>query len=386
MFKVLVTGATGFLGGELLMELSKVRAVEKIVCLVRASNEGDAGRRLERAFALHGDHYDREKVIAVPADLLDSRLSYDLLRDSRLRDVNVVIHAAANTSFLPQKRAAVEATNVFGTRRLLDWALNLDSLETFAYVGTATMVGCSPDVIGRTIIETEDLECSAEHLVGYTRSKMLAELEVRSRVPAEKLLVIRPSILVGDSRCIVPRSYDIAWIVAAFQRLRIIFSSPDAACDILPVDYAARAIVKLLMAERRFVMYHVSAGRSASTLGEIGKATVPSWQDAPPLVFATEDDLKALKSWLRGNPPEPRLRAYKKHLEYLKESVGMRETRLLLSGLDAYWKFMHLDQRFDNARLLSDTDIEAPEPAHHYLERTLSFLECVDPLVAAVNP
>ena len=47
---------------------------------------------------------------------------------------------------------------------------------------------------------------------------------------------------------------------------------------------------------------------------------------------------------------------------------------------------MDLDQRFDNARLLSDTDIEPPEPAHEYLKRTLSFLECVDPLTAAVNP
>src|SRR5436190_20032578 len=49
MFKVLVTGATGFLGGELLMELSKVRSIEKIVCLVRAANEDDANRRSEAA-------------------------------------------------------------------------------------------------------------------------------------------------------------------------------------------------------------------------------------------------------------------------------------------------------------------------------------------------
>jgi thioester reductase-like protein len=386
MFNVLLTGATGFLGGELLMELSKVSCIETIVCLVRAPNDGEASRRLERAFALHGDHYDRKKVLAVAADLLDSRLSYDLLRNPTLRDINVVIHAAANTSFLPQKRAAVEATNVFGTRKLLDWALNLEKLQTFAYVGTATMVGCSPDVVGRTIYETEDLECSADHLVGYTRSKMLAELEVRSRVPREKLLVIRPSILLGDSRCVVPRSYDIAWIIAALQRLRIIFSNANSACDILPVDYAARAITKLLLADRRFVMYHVSAGKSASTLAELGRATVSSWPGSPPLAFATKDDLKALKGWLRGKPPEGRLRAYRTHLEYLKESVGLREVRLLLSGLESYWKFMDLDQRFDNSRLLSDTDIETPEPAHEYLKRTLSFLECVDPLEAAVNP
>lgn len=386
MFNVLLTGATGFLGGELLMELSKVGCIDRIVCLVRAQNDTEAGRRLERAFALHGDYYDRTKVVPLAANLLESRLSYDLLRNPKLREINVVVHAAANTSFLPQRRAAVEATNVSGTSKLLDWALSLETLHTFAYIGTATMVGCSPDVVGRTIFETEDLECSTEHLVGYTRSKMLAELEVRSRVPGEKLLVIRPSILLGDSRCVVPRSYDIAWIIAALQRLRMIFSNPDSACDILPVDYAARAITKLLLADRRFVMYHVSAGKSASTLTDLGHATVSSWPDCPPLVFATKEDLRSLKGWLRGNPPEGRLRAYRKHLEYLKQSVGLREVRLLLSGLESYWKFMDLDQRFDNSRLLSDTDIEMPEPAHQYLKRTLPFLECVDPLEAAVNP
>src|SRR5262245_56139384 len=166
MYRVLLTGATGFLGGELLMELSRIRSVEKIACLVRARDEAEADLRLERAFSLHSDYYDRTKVLPVQADLLDARLSYDLIRDQRLHDVNLVSHAAANTSFLPQKASSVEATNVFGTRKLLDWALTLKGLDTFAYVGTATMVGCSPDVVGRTIAETEDLECATEHLVG----------------------------------------------------------------------------------------------------------------------------------------------------------------------------------------------------------------------------
>jgi thioester reductase-like protein len=386
MFRILLTGATGFLGGELLMELSRINCVEKIVCLVRAKSEVEADLRLDRAFALHGDCYDRTRVRPIAADLLDARLSYNLMRDLRLRDINMVVHAAANTSFLAQKRSSIEATNIYGTRRLLDWALTLRDLHTFSYVGTATMIGCSPDVVGRTIMETEDLECSTKHLVGYTRTKMLAELEVRSRVPREKLLVIRPSILLGDSRCIVPRSYDIAWIIAALQRLRIVFGRPTAACDILPVDYAARAISKLLMTRRRFTMYHVSAGQSASTLAELGRATVADTIGLPSLAFATQEDLQSLKRWLRGNPPEPRLRPFRRHLDYLKETVGTREIRLLLSGLEAYWKFMDLDQRFDNTRLLSDTDIETPERSHEYLKRTLPFLETVDPLTAAVNP
>jgi thioester reductase-like protein len=386
MFRILLTGATGFLGGELLMELSRIPCIEKIVCLVRASNDAEADVRLERAFALHSDPYDKCKVRPIAGDLLDARLSYNLTQNPQLRDLNVVVHAAANTSFLAQKRSSIEAVNIFGTRRLLDWALTLKHLETFTYVGTATMVGCSPDVVGRTIMETDGLECSTDHLVGYTRTKMFAEMEVRSRVPREKTLVIRPSILLGDSRCIVPRSYDIAWIIAALQRLRFIFGRPTSACDILPVDYAARAISKLLMADRRFTMYHVSAGQFASNLAEIGKATVPELIDAPSLAFATQEDLQSIKRCLRGSPAEARLRPFRRHLDYLKGTVGVKEVRLLLSGLEAYWKFMDLDQRFDNTRLLSDTDIETPERSHEFLKRTLPYLETVDPLVAAVNP
>src|ERR1051325_1298783 len=130
MLKIFLTGATGFLGGELLMELSRIPCVEKIACLVRARNENDADLRLQRAFALHGDDYDRGKVTPIAGDLLDARLGWQLMRDSRLRDINLIVHAAANTSFLPQKRAGIEATNIFGTRRLLDWALTLRKLET----------------------------------------------------------------------------------------------------------------------------------------------------------------------------------------------------------------------------------------------------------------
>jgi hypothetical protein len=59
---------------------------------------------------------------------------------------------------------------------------------------------------------------------------------------------------------------------------------------------------------------------------------------------------------------------------------------MLLSGLDAYWQFIDLGQRFDNSRLLADTGIGIPEPAHNYLGRTVEYMEDLDPLEAAVNP
>jgi len=59
--RVFLTGVTGFLGGELLVELSKKPEVSKIYCLVRALNEEKALLRLKRVFDLHGDYFDPKK-------------------------------------------------------------------------------------------------------------------------------------------------------------------------------------------------------------------------------------------------------------------------------------------------------------------------------------
>jgi thioester reductase-like protein len=387
MRKVFLTGATGFLGGELAVALSKIDSVEKIVCLVRAKDDCEAVDRLERVFALHEDLYDPRKVIAVRGSLTDEKLSVELARHPALADINLVIHSGANTSFLSQKYAAVAETNINGTQRIARWASGLKALETFAYIGTATIAGAGPECIGRTIFEDETPNLSAKHLVGYTQSKMLAEMEVRKALPEEKLAVIRPSILVGDSRCVVPRSFDIAWILVALRHLRMFFGNPDAACDIIPVDYAAQAIIKLLTGSRSHTTYHVSAGAGSTTCRTIIDAIGYDGQGIPDLVYCPREHLDLLKKWLRtGKSPDPALARYSRHLEYIQYGIGRKKARMLLSGLDAYWQFIDLGQSFDNSRLLADTRIGLPEPAHNYLGRTVMYLGDLDPLEAAVNP
>jgi hypothetical protein len=262
-------------------------------------------------------------------------------------------------------------------------------LETFAYIGTATIVGAGKDVVGRMLNEDEAPNPLSKHLVGYTRSKMFGETVVRAIIPNENLLVIRPSILVGDSRSVVPRSFDIAWIIAALAHLRMFFGNPDAACDVIPVDYAANAIVELIMGRRTHTTYHVSAGAAATTCRQVVDSVVCKDNDSgkPPVVYLTRAHLELIKRWLRTNKaPDPALSPYAGQLEYIEEEVGKRKARLMLSGLENYWRFIDLDQRFDNARLLADTNIGISEPAHDYLKRTAVYLDDIDPLEAAVNP
>jgi nucleoside-diphosphate-sugar epimerase len=338
-------------------------------------------------FALHGDDYNHEKVVPVRGDLADAELAAQLARQDVLSDVNLLVHSAANTSFLQQKYPAISETNINGTQRIIDWASRLPSLETFAYVGTATIVGACEDVIGRTVYEDESPNPSAKHLVGYTRSKMLAEMAVRTAIEPDKLVVFRPSILLGDSRCIVPRSFDIAWIIVAVRHLRMFFGNPDAACDIIPVDYAARAIVSLLMNRRRHTTYHVSAGSVATTCRQIGKAIDYTDPGAPDVIFCPREHLQLIKKCLRtGEKLPPGLHQYSEYLKHISVGIGTRNARMLLAGLEAYWQFTDLDQCFDNSRMLSDAGIGLPEPAHVYLKRTAEYLHDIDPLQAAVNP
>ena len=127
----------------------------------------------------------------------DPLLAEKLQDHDAIRGVDVVIHAGANTSFLPQKYSAVLDANLGGTGRLIEWSRTLRFLDTFAYIGTATIAGCSERVTGRMVFEPESPDPSATHIVGYTESKLLAELKLRAAFDSDQLLVIRPSIILG---------------------------------------------------------------------------------------------------------------------------------------------------------------------------------------------
>ena len=173
----------------------------------------------------------------------------------------------------------------------------------------------------------------------------------------------------------------------AFRYLRMCFCDADSECDVIPVDYAVKAIVSLLMSRRRHSTYHVSGGPAATTPRKIGRLINYHDPSLPDVTFCPREHLELVKKWLRTGEALPsELRPYSDHLEHIKATVGRKNARMLLAGLDAYWQFIDLNQRFDNSRMLADAQIRLPEPAHVYLKRTAPYLHDIDPLQAAVNP
>src|ERR1035437_2934269 len=162
---VFITGATGFLGGELLVDLSKRKEVDKIFCLVRAESNEKAMVRLKKVFDFHGDFLDAQKIIPIAGDLLKSDFAESLIKDKSLDDTNLIVHAAADTSFSPIYDDIVEQINIQGLEKLLTWSKQLKNLKTFSYVGTATI--CGMDIKNRVITDEESPDENVQHLVKY---------------------------------------------------------------------------------------------------------------------------------------------------------------------------------------------------------------------------
>jgi len=383
-----LTGTTGFVGGEVLVELAARPEVNRIFCLVRADSPEAGAARLRKVFALHNDPYDPARILPVVGDMADPDLTLKLSADKRLADVGFVLHAAAVTSFSRGQDNVIEKVNILGLKSLLSWAKTLKKLDVFAYVGTATIRG--KGVTRRVVGEDESPDPNAKHLVKYTHSKALGESMLKEYLPEDKILVIRPSIIMGDSRGVIPRSNIILWTMAAFNLLRMVPGNKDAKLDIIPVDYAAKALVAILFAKRNHRIYHISSGTNSFTTPRLlGEAITPLFDPEPPIVFVAEEMLDQMRNWARNRlAPDSPLLAYKGHLDHWDNVLGGERgrIRIVIAGLEPYLHFMELEQLFDNSRLLADTSVGPAPAAHDYVPRGKEFLAVIDVFEGALHP
>ena len=380
---VFLTGTTGLLGGELLINLSKRNDIDKIYCLIRSANEAEANIKLEKVFNLHHDFLDRDKVSVIVGDLADENLTNVLLQNPDLKNINLIIHSAACTFFSRIYDDLVEKINIDGLNKVVQWAKQLKDLSTFLYIGTAAI--CGKDQKNRIIFETESPDIHARHLVKYTFTKMQGELLLHRELPKDKLLIVRPSIIMGDSRPVNPRSPVILWALATFNMLRLCPINPDAQLDIISVDFTADSIVKLLFVKRQHNVYHISAGPGSTTTPlKLGKALEPSFLDLPPLKFVSKSLVNQIKLWSKGIDKNNGLAEYADYCSYWEKIFEDKgNLRIIFSGLDPYIEFIELGQIYDNSRMLNDLNIDAPAPAHIYIHESIGYLKSINILEGA---
>ena len=325
---VFLTGATGFLGGAVLSEFLDPALEDEVICLVRAEDQESAERRVRFSvarFGWGGPLPDRVKVVR--GDLLSS----DWHRAPELDRVTHVLHLAASTSFGAHE--FIHKTNVQGALSVAK-AMRGRPIGRYIHTGTATICGARLPGVVR---EDESPSDHARHLVAYTRSKAEAERQLAARYRDLPIVVARPSIVVGDTRFGCAPSGSIFWVLRAVEALRFIAWDPSSRIDVVPVDWAAAALIHLLFAPRlRHSRYHVSAGTgSAIRWDDLAAEYARICGDAARNRYET--------GWISQLTPQR-----------IKKAFGSGHPRHLRHALELYARFCSLDLVFDNQRLVNE--------------------------------
>ncbi len=269
---VLLTGATGFVGMEILARyLERTDASIHVAVRARDANEAEVrvGDTLECLFGRR-DAY-RDRVIALRADIERPGLGLaEAERESLAELVTDIVHCAASVSFSLPLRQSREV-NVDGTRHTLELAKlcqRRGRLERFSYISTAYVAGEHDGTFGE-----DDLDIGQRFRNPYEQSKFEAERLVRAHGRVLPVQIFRPSIVVGEQATGWTASFNVLYTpLKAFVRgkLPALPARRSAPVDVVPVDYVADAVFELSHAPvDRCRTFNLVAGEQATTVGRL---------------------------------------------------------------------------------------------------------------------
>jgi long-chain acyl-CoA synthetase len=320
MGAVLLTGATGFVGREILSRFL-ARDDRPVYALVRAGNDDEAAGRLPA----------HRRLTAVAGDIEQPGLGLAAATRERLRrEVTTVLHCAASVSFdmsLEESRSV----NVEGTRRVVELARTCERLDRLTYISTAYVAG-EP---GRLFREDE-LAVGQRFRNPYERSKFEAELRLRNEAGDLPLQILRPSIVVGDSSTGHTSSFNVLYgplKAYASGKVPAIPARRDAPVDIVPVDYVADRVHELATNGPNGT-FHLVAGRNATTVGRLLEMSSEELGRPQPRVLSPGLYRRWVHPWLR--------RRYR----------GLRR-------MEVYFPYFAMRVRFDDRRLGPGPKVES---------------------------
>ncbi|MEV6121148.1 amino acid adenylation domain-containing protein [Streptomyces sp. NPDC052077] len=263
--RVLLTGATGFLGVFLLDRLV-ASGTGKVYCLVRADDAAHVLRRLAgraRRYGLDPEAV-HDHVVPVPGDLSRPLLGLgpDAF-DTLARSVDAIVHSGSLVNFA-YPYTTLRTTNVDGVRTLLDLA-SRHRLKPFHHVSTMISLVGLGTAGERYVMEDRPPAFPERITLGYAESKWVAEELVRRAAGAGlPVSLYRPYEITGTRDRGIWNTDTL--MCALFRTIAETGLAPDVGLplDFVPVDYTAEAIVHILRNEEPDGrVYHLTNPRDA---------------------------------------------------------------------------------------------------------------------------
>lgn len=272
--RVLLTGATGFLGVFLLRDLIRLTKVH-IFCVVREQPGGvDGKERLKRAlqsFKILPQTNDRQqmteeeryvdygfehRVSFVKGDVSLIKLGMSEEEYVHLSsEIDFIIHAAAAVNMVYPYQA-LRGANVQGTQNVLLFACT-SKIKPLHYISTDAVF---PHGLSNCSEDADMMQYASQLEDGYSQSKWVAEqLVLRARTQGLPVVIYRLGNLAGDRKNFQWNPLDFTLLV--FKGVTETLTAPivDWQVEMNPVDFASEMIVKMTqeMSTTLGKVYHI---------------------------------------------------------------------------------------------------------------------------------
>lgn len=360
---VFITGATGNIGGELLLKILAKEPGTRVIALIRGESSVAARTRLiQTLLTLSPDFavtsFD-QRVQVLCGDITGHQLGLSDTAFERLAcGITHIVHAAATIQFtLPLECARqVNFVGTVNVMHLAERAAQFGKLKNVAYISTAYVCGDRDGLIA------EDDSVQPSHFSNtYEQTKFEAEQYVRTLMPRLPITILRPSIVVGDA--LIGRTLTFNVLYSPLRliykgMIRALACDPTTPLDCVPLDFIADAIRHIaLHTDSAGKTYHLAAG------GE----------QAPLVGDVVRDFIGYLKQHSIGSPAVANLLSHHNR----KEPAVSSRTLQLMSVFDPYLKVKRSFSIANTLAALEGSGINLPS-FDSYFDKLMDYCFAVD--------
>ena len=331
---IVVTGATGSLGAHLVAQLVVRNDISEVCCLVRASSNTSARRRVIQSMQKRGVHHAlpltaRRKITCYPSDFSRTKLGFDEASYSLLsRRITALIHCAWSVNF-NKSLSSFEADCIAGAKNLMLLCLSAQQIRpaSFNFCSSVSTVAATP---GDLVYDVLPHDFSCAQGMGYAQSKLVTEhLVVKAAQDTDiQARVLRVGQIVADTKHgiwneteAIPLMLQSATTFGALPKL-------DESPRWLPVDVVATTVMDVSLSSTTQQIFNVVNPNTFHWTRDL----LPALRSAG-LSFEEVGQREWIKR-LRASDPDPTANPTIKLLEFFASKYDNDVTKTKTLGYD----------------------------------------------------